>query len=569
MNKSLFIFYLLLLALGVYDGSAIAKHKKPVTHGLKKEAAKHKKHGTHKSKKEATKRKKRKAHKLKKAAAKRKKRDARRLKKANVKRLLDLMRTKKSQLQQVKESEKNLLTKIILSQKALDDARRDFSSFIKKLRIEDGFVIENLTNRSVRLNVKYESKDKQGLYTSNEITIKRYEFYVFEKRNGIVVRSIKPVDDNAPFFLNPKFTKDGYLQISVERVQDLYFLHQYHHFDFTSKKFTNEQLNDPAISDEEKAFRREFNGSYDYTDFVGRQEGLSLNEIDRQRRALYTRNNIASLLKQDPNLMDSTTYRIPLVTHKIWVTSDANPKDPSPQYIKWLENSIEHNMPSQGWTHYFWIESKEKLPKLAKLLENHPTITLRELKDLDTAKFLTGDLYKTSIKENKFGKATDIIRLELLRMFGGYYLDTDYELFQSLLLYSKAYDMIVGLEPMSVYLCNAFIGASPNHPVINKALEMIKRNLSKNAPDYVKNAPNNGFKTIVETGPFMFTIAFALAADKGTKDIVLPPQTIYPARADEYPKKQVVTPDGKIPAQAIGAHYWNTAWMDPQFGSQG
>ncbi len=25
----------------------------------------------------------------------------------------------------------------------------------------------------------------------------------------------------------------------------------------------------------------------------------------------------------------------------------------------------------------------------------------------------------------------------------------------------------------------------------------------------------------------------------------------------------------KMPAEALGAHYWNTAWMDPQFGSMG
>ncbi len=558
MNKSFLIFYLLLLTFGGCEAHAAIKHKTPPAHGLKKK-------GKHKSF-------------FRRAKAERfrlkheknfKKKLSKRKKQGKLKSFLELIRAKKPQLKHVKESEKNLFKKMILSQKALYDARRDFNSFIKKLRIEDGFVIENKTSESITLKVKYEAKDKPDFFKSDEVTIKPYELYVFEKQNGIIVRSIKPVDDNPLFFLNPKFTEDSYLQVNIEMVQDRHFLHQYHHFDFTSKKFNDEQLNDPTISDEEKAFRREFNGSYDYTDSVGHKEGLSLAEIDRQRQTLYARNNIASLLKQDPDLLDSTVYRTPLVTHKIWVTSDDNPKDPSPQYIQWLENSIEHNMPSEGWTHYFWIESKEKLPKLAQLLENHPTIILRELKDLDTTKFVTGDLYKSAIKEKKFGKATDIIRLELLRLFGGYYLDTDYELFQSLLPYSKAYDMIVGLEPMSVYLCNAFIGACPDHPVVNKALEMIKRNLSENAPDYIKSAPNNGFKTIVETGPFMFTIAFALAAGKDTQDIVLPPQTIYPARADEYPKKQVVTPDGKIPAQAIGAHYWNTAWMDPKFGSQG
>jgi hypothetical protein len=181
------------------------------------------------------------------------------------------------------------------------------------------------------------------------------------------------------------------------------------------------------VSEADRQFRRDFNGSCEYLDYMARQEGISLAEIDQQRKDLYEKNNIQSLLKKNPDLLDSAEYKIPLVTHKIWVTSDDAPKNPSPQYIKWLENSIEHNPLSEGWTHYFWIESKEKLPELAKLLENHPTIKLMELKDLDTSEFVTGDLFKEAIKNRKFGKATDIIRLELLRQYGGFYLDTDYE----------------------------------------------------------------------------------------------------------------------------------------------
>jgi hypothetical protein len=52
-------------------------------------------------------------------------------------------------------------------------------------------------------------------------------------------------------------------------------------------------------------------------------------------------------------------------------------------------------------------------------------------------------------------------------------------------------------------------------------------------------------------------------------DIALPPQIIYPTPADIYPKKQVVKPNGRIPAEALGAHYWETAWMRAEFGSQG
>jgi len=461
-------------------------------------------------------------------------------------------------------------SKQVLSPKDPYDAKSDLNSFIRKLRIDDGFVIKNETDQKMNLRLKLESKDNLGFFKKETIDINPFEYYVFDKKENIQLSRLKVLNNSFNKYLNPKFTEDGFLQINIEDEQDRHFLHQSHKFDFTSKKFTQEELTDSSLSQEERDFRRDFNGSCEYLDFMTQQEGISLHAIDQQRQELYAKNSIGALLEKDPNLLDSANNKIPLITHKIWVTSDDAPKDPSPQYIKWLENSIEHNKISEGWIHYFWIESKQKLPNLAKLLENHPTIKLMELNELDKSDFVTGDLYQQAIKNKKFGKATDIIRLELLRKMGGFYLDTDYELFQSLKPYSKAYDLFMGLEPMSVYLCNAFMGARQNHPVVNKSLEMILRNLGPEAPEYVKNAPENGFKTIIETGPALVTAAFGLTAGQGDNvDIVLPPQTIYPATADVYPKKQVVVPNGKMPTQAIGAHYWNTAWMDPQFGSQG
>ncbi len=484
--------------------------------------------------------------------------------------LVDLIRKRKSNLKHVKPSAQNQYAKFILAQKSPYDAKLDFNSFIKKLQIEDAVVIANRTPRRARVQIEYVAKEALGISKTETVTIAPYELYIFEKDYNVIFTGISFADKNSTSFLNPKFTQDGHLQISIETTQDRNFLHQYHHFNFTSTKFADDYLHNPDLSQEEKDFRNGYNGSVDYMEYIAHQEGTSLAGIDQQRRTLYAKNNMGTLLKYYPNLLDSTVHRIPLITHKIWVTSDTNPKNPAMSYIKWLENSIEHNPTSAGWIHYFWVESKAKLPELTKLLKNHPHIRLKELKDLDTKTFLTGDLYKQCIQEKKFGKATDIIRLELLKLFGGFYLDTDYELFQSLIPYSKAYDMVVGLEPMSVYLCNAFIGACPNHRVITKALDLINRNLSDKAPDYVKNAPNNGPKTIVETGPIAFTLAFALEGGKGdNQDIVLPPLLIYPAQTDEYPKKQVITPDGKKPAKAIGGHYWRTAWMDPGFGSEG
>ena len=484
---------------------------------------------------------------------------------------INILDAQKAKLKQVDESEKNLGAKAVLAEKDPYDVANDLKGFIRKLRIDDKFSIKNETDQKMNVRIKFEAKDKLGFYKNQDIELNPGEDYIYDKKNNIMLSGLKLLDNTSNKYLNPKFTKDGVLQMKIEDTQDKYFLHQHPEFDFMNFKiFTPAELNDPAITPKERQFREEFNGSVNFMEDIGPKEGVSFQQLKQQRADLYEKNNIRALRKKNPDLFDSTVNKIPLVTHKIWATADDNPKMPSPQYIKWLENSIEYNKPSEGWTHYWWVENKEKLPELTKLLENHPTIKLMELDKLDTSTFVTGDLYKEAIKKKQFGKATDIIRLELLRQMGGFYLDTDYELYQSLKPYAKAYNMVMGLEPMSVYLCNAFMGASPNHPVVNKSLEMIKRNFSDAAPNYIKREPNKGFRTIIETGPALVSFAFGLAAGQGDNvDIALPPQIIYPAAAAVYPKKQVVTPDGKIPATAFGAHYWNTAWMSKEFGSKG
>lgn len=277
---------------------------------------------------------------------------------------------------------------------------------------------------------------------------------------------------------------------------------------------------------------------------------------------------MANLLTQNPQLLDSPIHSIPLITHKIWVTSNDTPKGPPDQYITWYENSIEHNKTSDGWAHYFWIENKEKQGNLYHKLKNHPSITVMEL---DSLKFETLSMYKDIIREKPIGfagLASDIIRIELLNQFGGFYLDTDYEVFHSLKPYSKAYDLVTGLEHMSPSLCNAFIASRPKHPFLIKALELIKRNFSDQAPYYVKrdSTLEDGLNAIVLTGPCMITMAFAMTAGRNqNRDITLPPQILFPARQDTYPACENVFPGSPIPPQAIGAHYWHVAWRNPDF----
>lgn len=475
----------------------------------------------------------------------------------------------KRNLRPVSETAKNTFAKTLAARRDYYNAQADLESFIKKQRINNDIVFKNETKQNATLEIMLSPQNAtQFIAEKQYIDVAPGRTYTVRQNDQTYLSGAKLL--NTKNFLNLKWP-NGSPQLTIETKQDRQFLHQYHGFEFASKPFSDAQINDAHQTEEEKTFKQQFNGAVYYMrDCVAPAEGLTLQKIDEHRQKLFARNNIATILEHDSEAMDRYENKIPLITHKIWVTSDDKPVSLPNYYLKWFENSIEHNPISDGWTHYLWIESKEKLPELAQKLANHPNIKIMELKDMPLP-LVTGNLYKEAIAKKQFGKATDILRLEILKQFGGFYLDTDYELFQSLKPYCKVYNMVVAVEPMSPYLCNAFIGACPDHPVLNKGLEMILRNMNpETAPDYIKNTLDNGFKTIVETGPIMLTIAFALAGGKpGNTDIAMPPMLIYPTPINQYPKQQVVKPGEAMPAESIGAHYWETAWMRAEFGSKG
>lgn len=489
----------------------------------------------------------------------------------NLKLLNDIL-IAKNKLKNVSEDKKNTYAKKISLQRDFYNAQRDLRSFINKLHLSQGVLFKNNTDQIViiKLILKELNNSISEKYIEKYIVVEPNEFYILDQDQKTKLIDLK-IDNQCAYrlFLNPKWTIDSHVQITIEDTEDRNFLHQYHPFNFKTKPFATHEL---YGNNQEAIFKRQFNDHLEYVDkILAPEEGLSLAQIDAKRNNLYQKNNISKILDRDKFALDRYENKIPLITHKIWVTSDSKPISIPNYYIKWFENCIKHNPTSQGWQHFLWIENKSKLPELAKKLENHPNIKIMELdKDLPF-ELVTGDAYKKAIKDNKFGKATDIIRLEILRQFGGYYLDTDYEVYQSLKPYSKVYDSIVALEPMSALICNAFIAARPEHEVINKALELINRNLNyETSPNYIKYNTDNGWKTIIETGPALLTIAHALASGKACNtDIVLPPMLIYPTVVNKYPYKDVVKPNTSVAAESIGGHYWETAWMKAEFGSQG
>jgi mannosyltransferase OCH1-like enzyme len=142
--------------------------------------------------------------------------------------------------------------------------------------------------------------------------------------------------------------------------------------------------------------------------------------------------------------------------------------------------------------------------------------------------------------EKLWAYAADYARLQILEEHGGFYLDTDMLLCQSL---SPLTDKrcVIGEESPGI-LNAAIMGAEPHHPFIQA--------LKKEYDD----DPEQKFSTI----PLVMSKLFSTFPDK-TSVTVYPPKTFYPFTIDEIKTfhGQDLGPD------VIGVHLWHYSWGSP------
>lgn len=127
---------------------------------------------------------------------------------------------------------------------------------------------------------------------------------------------------------------------------------------------------------------------------------------------------------------------IPRIIHHVW------PGDDPFKYERWRQTWI-NNHPDFAFS--FWT------------LKNIPyDLLLPSCRDI------------LSRVEVRYIVKSDILRLEILRLYGGIYVDTDMESLKPLEEEMLDWEAFIGLE-VHGWPCNALIGAVPHHPIIEQA----------------------------------------------------------------------------------------------------
>lgn len=181
------------------------------------------------------------------------------------------------------------------------------------------------------------------------------------------------------------------------------------------------------------------------------------------------------------------------------------PKSVSQHKLRLLRNNFENNQPSKvkysneniipKTIHQIWLGGNP-MPKNYQYYSEtwkkfHPDWEYKLWQEDDIIKenFSSMDLY---YKASSYQEKADIIRYEILKKYGGIYVDTDIECLKNFNEIVHKYKFFAGMESpvvnkFVVSIPNSLIGSIPNHPIIIKAINNLREGWNQAEQDFIKN----------------------------------------------------------------------------------
>lgn len=231
----------------------------------------------------------------------------------------------------------------------------------------------------------------------------------------------------------------------------------------------------------------------------------------------YVNSEASQFLKklyENNYLLTTGEQKIPKRIHQIWLGS------PIPEKYKRLGDTWILKHP--GWEYKLWT-------------------------DEDVAGF---GLEKWQIfrGSNNWGQKSDIFRYEILKRYGGIYVDTDFECIKPFddLLYLNFFTSLA--YEMKVELYIGLIATVPNHPIINRCVQKL-RLLPK----------GKGYHHIFEsTGSYHFTRCFMEEAKNSPCGVVAFPMGFFYPWPNNQRKHH--HPNSFIKPYSYAIHRWAVSW---------
>ena len=217
----------------------------------------------------------------------------------------------------------------------------------------------------------------------------------------------------------------------------------------------------------------------------------------------------------------------------------------------YLENTdTEQKIPKR--IHQIWLGNNPMPEKyhfyMSTWRDKHPDWEYRLWTDADVCKIpiVHKDIFNLA---QNYGMKSDILRYEILKQYGGIYVDTDFECLHPLddLLNLEFFTGIGFDKELQLYI--GLIGSVAGHPIIRDCANTLCTYYSRHKGSIIHNA----------TGANHFTKCFLQNTNESTKGVVaFPMDFFYP-----YPNSRrdsLDNPYSYISPATYAIHHWGISW---------
>jgi len=221
-------------------------------------------------------------------------------------------------------------------------------------------------------------------------------------------------------------------------------------------------------------------------------------------------------------LVPSKEPIIPKILHQIWIGGDV-PEKFKPLMQTW---TLHH----PDWEYKLWTDS-----------------------DIESFPFDNPQMFQSA---SNVGAQSDIWRYEILKKYGGVYVDIDFECLQPLTPLVYCHKFFAGIGGYD-YVNNAIIGSVAEHPLLRRMLGI----LAVTAPALFENP-------WYHTGPLFFTKqVYAYLKEHPEEGIVYPIKFFHPLPntyrhaywQGQLPREEI---EKFFIPETFGVHYWAESWIN-------
>jgi hypothetical protein len=178
--------------------------------------------------------------------------------------------------------------------------------------------------------------------------------------------------------------------------------------------------------------------------------------------------------------LDPAAKSIPLITHRIWVTSMQTPHEVPTSALERYMESVRFLKDKGNYTHYFWCLSKKNIPQTIRTLKESDVGNLIQVREFSEIwpQLRSKHHLKYLMENNYYTSVSDFLRVNVVYLYGGIYTDMPWLFKQDITPLLNNFDYLVHIAKFSegnLMLDKNLMAAQKGDALLNHWLELMDK----------------------------------------------------------------------------------------------